>query len=101
MAFVDRYFFRAFNWTPPLYGHLPLIMNADGTKLSKRQGDIKIDYYRDKGIFPLALINFITNSGGGFTKDSERHLKPTCYSMKQLIDQVFMSNYKYLKLLIV
>lgn len=63
-------------------------MNADGTKLSKRQRDIKISSYRDKGIFPLALINFITHSGGGFTKDAERHLKPMCYSMEELIDQV-------------
>lgn len=63
-------------------------MNSDGTKLSKRQGDIKISHYRDKGIFPLALINFITQSGGGFTKDLERYLKPTCYSMQELIDQV-------------
>lgn len=63
-------------------------MNSDGTKLSKRQGDIQISHYRDKGIFPLALINFISHSGGGFAKDSERHLKPMCYSMQELIEQV-------------
>lgn len=37
---------RAFKWVPPQYGHLPLLMNADGTKLSKRQGNINIDHYR-------------------------------------------------------
>lgn len=84
----DCFIFRAFDWTPPQYGHLPLLMNADGTKLSKRQGDIKISSYRDKGIIPLALLNFITHSGGGFTKDSERHLKPTIYSMEELTEQV-------------
>lgn len=63
-------------------------MNSDGTKLSKRQGDIKISYYRDRGVFPLALINFITHSGGGFSKDSERFLQPKCYSLEELIDQV-------------
>ncbi|KAJ8969826.1 hypothetical protein NQ317_019533 [Molorchus minor] len=79
--------YRAFNWNPPLYGHLPLLMNADGTKLSKRQGDIKISYYKDNYIFPLALINFIVHSGGGFTKDLERHMKPSCYSTADLANQ--------------
>lgn len=63
-------------------------MNQDGTKLSKRQGDIKISYYREKGIFPLALLNFITHSGGGFAKDSEKHLKPVCYNLDELTQQV-------------
>lgn len=63
-------------------------MNTDGTKLSKRQGDIKISYYRDNHIFPLALINFIVHSGGGFAKDLERHLKPKCYTLEELTDQV-------------
>lgn len=58
--------YRAFGWTPPQYGHLPLIVNADGTKLSKRQSDVKVEDYRRSDIFPLALVNYITLSGGGF-----------------------------------
>ncbi|KAL4707165.1 hypothetical protein ACJJTC_018900 [Scirpophaga incertulas] len=58
--------YKAFGWTPPQFGHLPLIVNADGTKLSKRQSDVKVEDYRNKGIFPLALVNYITLSGGGF-----------------------------------
>ncbi|CAH0722987.1 unnamed protein product, partial [Brenthis ino] len=58
--------YRAFGWTPPEFGHLPLIVNADGTKLSKRQSDVKVEDYRTKGIYPLALVNYITLSGGGF-----------------------------------
>lgn len=80
---------RAFNWTPPFYGHLPLLMNSDGTKLSKRQGDIKISYYKENYIFPLALINFIVNSGGGFHKDSEQNVKPCLYTIPELVNQVF------------
>lgn len=37
---------RAFGWEPPVFGHLPLLINADGTKLSKRQGDIDIKSLR-------------------------------------------------------
>ncbi|CAG9771450.1 unnamed protein product [Ceutorhynchus assimilis] len=83
--------YRAFGWNPPQYGHLPLLMNPDGTKLSKRQGDIKISSYRENHIFPLALLNFIVNSGGGFEKDQERHLKPKCYTIQELSNQFNLS----------
>lgn len=77
--------YKAFGWRPPQFGHLPLIMNSDGTKLSKRQMDIKLDYYRDRGFFPQALINYITQAGGGFDRDSSESLN--CYNMKELIDK--------------
>ncbi|XP_057329003.1 probable glutamate--tRNA ligase, mitochondrial [Microplitis mediator] len=75
--------YQAFGWTPPHFAHLPLILNTDGSKLSKRQGDIKVDFFRDQGIFPLALINYITHAGGGFHRDSSI----SCYSYQQLIKQ--------------
>ena len=74
--------YRAFNWQPPKFGHLPLIMNADGSKLSKRQNDVKLDYYRQRFIFPQALINYVTQSGGGFSNKLGGALK--CYNMEQL-----------------
>lgn len=77
--------YRALGWTPPKFGHLPLIMNADGSKLSKRQSDIKLDYYRDKGVFPQALINYVTQAGGGF--DREQNVKMTSYDMKNLVER--------------
>lgn len=40
------YLNRAFGWKPPEYGHLPLILNPDGTKLSKRHDHASVDYYR-------------------------------------------------------
>ncbi|XP_022901809.2 nondiscriminating glutamyl-tRNA synthetase EARS2, mitochondrial [Onthophagus taurus] len=84
--------YRAFGWRPPLYGHLPLLINADGTKLSKRQGDIKISSYRENGILPQALINYITCSGGGFKRDLEQNIKPKCFTMKELTDQFNLEN---------
>ncbi|XP_060526036.1 probable glutamate--tRNA ligase, mitochondrial [Cylas formicarius] len=83
--------YRAFGWTPPLFGHLPLLLNADGTKLSKRQGGVNITDYRNDCIYPLALINFIVSCGGGFSKDQERFLKPRCYSFKELCGQFDVS----------
>lgn len=77
--------YRAFNWTPPKFGHLPLIMNSDGSKLSKRQNDIKLEYYKSRGIFPQALLNYITQAGGGFNRQPNERLN--CYNMKELIEK--------------
>lgn len=77
--------YRALGWTPPQFGHLPLIMNSDGSKLSKRQNDIKLDYYRNKGIFPEALINYITQAGGGFNRTSSESLD--CFDMHNLTEK--------------
>ena len=74
--------YRALGWSPPQFGHLPLIMNADGSKLSKRQNDIKLDFYREKGFFPQALINYITQAGGGFNREPSKRLN--CFDMHQL-----------------
>jgi glutamyl-tRNA synthetase len=79
-------FYRAFGWKHPAYAHLPLILNADGSKLSKRQGDIKVENYRKEGIFPEALLNFVIGAGGGFIKDVDRRSR--IYTMKELIQQV-------------
>lgn len=77
--------YRALGWTPPQFGHLPLIMNPDGSKLSKRQNDIKLEYYRNKGIFPQALINYVTQAGGGFNREPNESLN--CYNMQHLIQK--------------
>ena len=50
--------YQAFDWTPPKFIHLPLILNKTGGKLSKRQGDVFVEQYRDKGYLPEAILNF-------------------------------------------
>lgn len=50
--------YQAFGWTPPEFIHLPLILNKEGGKLSKRQGDVFAEQYLDKGYLPMAIINF-------------------------------------------
>ncbi|XP_015118322.1 probable glutamate--tRNA ligase, mitochondrial [Diachasma alloeum] len=77
--------YYAFGWTPPQFGHLPLILNANGTKLSKRQGDIKVESFRKDGIFPLALLNYITYAGGGFRR--EDGFQDVCHTYVDLIKQ--------------
>jgi len=55
--------FEALGWKPPRYAHVPLLLNKDRTKLSKRQGDVAVEDYIEKGYLPQALINFIALLG--------------------------------------
>src|SRR5680860_362165 len=50
--------YQAFGWTPPKFIHLPLLLNKTGGKLSKRQGDVFVEQYKDKGYLPEACLNF-------------------------------------------
>jgi glutamyl-tRNA synthetase len=68
--------FRAFGAEPPAFAHLPLILGSDKKRLSKRTGATSAEEYRDMGIVPQALFNFLSLLGwspGGdrevFTRD--------------------------------
>jgi len=63
--------YQAFGWTPPKFIHLPLILNKTGGKLSKRQGDVFVEQYKDKGYLPEALINFCSLMGWHPKHDKE------------------------------
>lgn len=63
--------YQAFGWTPPLFIHLPLILNKTGGKLSKRQGDVFVEQYKDRGYLPEALINFCSLLGWHPKHDKE------------------------------
>lgn len=55
--------YQAFGWTPPHYAHLPLLVNRERKKLSKRQGDVAVDDYIKKGYLKDAILNFIALLG--------------------------------------
>ncbi|XP_061536181.1 probable glutamate--tRNA ligase, mitochondrial [Phycodurus eques] len=59
--------YRALGWQPPAFGHLPLLTNKDGSKLSKRQGGIFIQRFQTDGVLPEALLDITTNCGSGFS----------------------------------
>jgi glutamyl-tRNA synthetase len=55
--------FEYFGWPAPRYAHVPLLLNADKSKLSKRQNDVAAEDYIDKGYLPETLINFLVLLG--------------------------------------
>jgi len=63
--------YDAFGWERPRFAHLPLLLNPDKSKLSKRQGDVAVEDYRDKGYLKDALINFVALLGWNAGDDKE------------------------------
>lgn len=55
--------YQAFNWTAPKFIHLTLTLNKTGGKLSKRQGDVAVEDYKNKGYLPEAILNFCVLQG--------------------------------------
>ncbi|MFA4871565.1 MAG: glutamate--tRNA ligase [Patescibacteria group bacterium] len=55
--------YQYFGWTPPEFAHLPLLLNPNKSKLSKRQGDAAVEDYRAQGYLPEAVINFVALLG--------------------------------------
>ena len=55
--------YRALNLVAPQFGHLPLILAPDGSKLSKRHGAVSVLQYDDDGFLPEALFNYLARLG--------------------------------------
>jgi glutamyl-tRNA synthetase len=68
-AFRQLQIIRAMDWPEPVYAHIPLIHGPDGAKLSKRHGALGVDAYRDMGLLPAALRNYLLRLGWGHGDD--------------------------------
>lgn len=55
--------YEAFGWNQPKFAHVSLLLNRDGSKLSKRQGDVSAEEYIAKGYLPEAMLNFLVLLG--------------------------------------
>jgi glutamyl-tRNA synthetase len=71
--------YQAFGWQMPTFAHLPLLLNPDKSKMSKRFGDVYAKNFRDRGYFADALVNFVALLGWNPTADRE------IFSMDELI----------------
>ncbi|KAF1759841.1 hypothetical protein GCK72_016308 [Caenorhabditis remanei] len=80
--------YKAFNWTPPKFVHLSLIMRSATKKLSKRDKDAFVAYYSDQlGVLPEAVLNLMIRNGAGIQNFDSEHF----YSLREMIDQFDLS----------
>ena len=63
---------RALGATPPQYAHIPLILNRDGTKMSKRDAGARVEYYIRRGFLPAAVRNYLCLLGWSPKDDREK-----------------------------
>ncbi|KAI1964939.1 Glutamate--tRNA ligase mitochondrial [Ophidiomyces ophidiicola] len=63
--------YKAFQWEPPRFGHVPLLVEKSGQKLSKRNGDIDMAYFKEKGILADTLVNFAALLGWSHSQKSD------------------------------
>jgi glutamyl-tRNA synthetase len=75
--------YEAFGWEPPVFMHLSLLRNNDKnrSKISKRKNPVSLDYYRDTGIFPEAMVNFLALMGWSFGEDREK------FSLAEMVER--------------
>ncbi|HEU5061045.1 MAG TPA: glutamate--tRNA ligase [Kofleriaceae bacterium] len=64
--------YEAFDWPQPEWIHMPLLRNQDKSKISKRKNPVSINFYRDAGILPQAMLNFLAIMGWSFGGDREK-----------------------------
>jgi glutamyl-tRNA synthetase len=74
--------YRAFGWEPPVFCHLPLLRNADKSKISKRKNPVSLNHYRRAGYLPEALLNYLALMG--FTMPDEREE----FSVAELVSEL-------------
>ncbi|WP_130807997.1 glutamate--tRNA ligase [Senegalia massiliensis] len=72
------FMFQAFGWKAPTYVHLPTVLNKDKKKLSKRQGDVSVSDFKEKGYLPEALVNYLALVG--WSPESNKEI----FSMNEL-----------------
>jgi glutamyl-tRNA synthetase len=64
--------YKAFGWQAPEWIHMPLLRNADKSKISKRKNPVSLDYYRAAGFLPEALLNYLGTMGWSISGDREK-----------------------------
>ncbi len=78
--------YKYFGWTPPELCHLPLLRNADKSKLSKRKNPTGIFFYKAMGYLPEALLNFLGLFGASSSAGDEK------MNLEELIERFDLSN---------
>ncbi|KAG5439399.1 hypothetical protein PCANB_001973 [Pneumocystis canis] len=78
--------YQAFGWTPPVFAHVSLLVNPDGSKLSKRNNDTYVQNYIDKGYSSNALLNYIALIGWSSRTVNE------VFTLQELVEKFSLNN---------
>ena len=77
--------YQSFGWDVPHFFHMPLLRNPDKSKLSKRKNPTSINYYRDMGYLPAAVVNYLGQMGWSLPSGEEK------FSLQEMVQNFDMS----------
>jgi glutamyl-tRNA synthetase len=63
--------YQAFDWQAPIFMHMPLLRNADKSKISKRKNPVSLEFYQRQGYLPEAMLNFLALLGWSMPDERE------------------------------
>jgi glutamyl-tRNA synthetase len=63
--------YQGFGWQQPVFCHLPLLRNADRSKISKRKNPVSLNFYKRAGYLPEALVNYLALMGWAMPDEHE------------------------------
>lgn len=72
--------YKAFGWEEPVWVHMPLLRNADKTKISKRKNPVSLNFYKEEGYLKEGLVNFLGLMGYSMGDDKE------IFTMQEMIE---------------
>jgi glutamyl-tRNA synthetase len=72
--------YRGFGWEQPVFCHLPLLRNADRSKISKRKNPVSINFYRRAGYLPEAMLNYLALMGWAMPDEREE------FTLREFVD---------------
>ncbi len=73
--------YRGFGWEQPVFCHLPLLRNADRSKISKRKNPVSLNFYRLAGYLPEAMLNYLALMGWAMPDEHEE------FTLEEFIDE--------------
>lgn len=73
--------YAAFGWEPPEFIHMPLLRNKDKSKISKRKNPVSLNYYKQAGFLPPAMINYLGMMGWTMPDGEEK------FTLEQMVKE--------------
>jgi glutamyl-tRNA synthetase len=80
--------YEYFGWEKPYFYHTPVLRNPDKSKLSKRQGHTNVQWYKDSGYLPEAILNYLALMGWSHPEEKE------IFSLKEFISLFDLADMK-------
>lgn len=83
--------YEYFSWEMSQFAHLPLLLNTDKTKISKRKGDVAVGDYIKKGYLPQAMINYLVFLGWNPGTEKEIYLEEKITDEKESLQKLLQN----------